>query len=497
VTDSQDVPPTEALTRRSLRESEPSKRGTARREPRNGGGIAALVAKHPIAWLASALSVAFLLLGIAAVFAGVAAGSGPSEAEPVPSESVTPPRPQPSVVPVASRLRTCSVASIAADPALSDLFAYVTNANTGEVLFDRNGTVAQRPASILKTLTAAAAIKVLGPDYRATTKVVDGSTPGTIVLVGLGDATLATTPATFYEGAALISDLADAAMKAYDKLHPDVPVTQVVLDASFWNSGDAWDPSWPESERTEGYQSYATALMVDGDRLDPTRSVSPRGTDPIGDAGEAFVAAAGLTGVTLTTGSAVGSTVLASVQSQPVTVLIPQMLQTSDNTLAEMLARLISKSMGFDGSAATLDQAIPGALNDLGLDASGLTVRDGSGLSDLNAVPPKFVTQLMTMLRSGENGLGIAYDGLPVGGVSGDLYDRFSGDNAIAAGSVIAKPGWLSVEWSLAGIVNAADGTPLAFAFYAIRDGITRDARGALDTLTTALYRCGDQLANN
>jgi D-alanyl-D-alanine carboxypeptidase/D-alanyl-D-alanine-endopeptidase (penicillin-binding protein 4) len=93
--------------------------------------------------------------------------------------------------------------------------------------------------------------------------------------------------------------------------------------------------------------------------------------------------------------------------------------------------------------------------------------------------------------------LDVIYDGMPVGGVSGDLYDRFTDANAVAAGAVVAKPGWLENEWSLAGIVAAADGTPLAFAFYAIGDGITRDARYALDTLTASAYNCGDNLANN
>ena len=36
-----------------------------------------------------------------------------------------------------------------------------------------------------------------------------------------------------------------------------------------------------------------------------------------------------------------------------------------------------------------------------------------------------------------------------------------------------------------------------AFAFYAIGEGIGSDARAALDTLTTAVYKCGDNLSNN
>lgn len=493
MTDARDFPPTEALTRRSLREG-----GKPEGRPKgSGGGIRATIAKHPRAWLFSALGVVFLLLGTAAVFAGVSAGSG-TAAVTLASESAVPPRPQPSALPSASRLRTCSVAGAAANPALATFSGYVINANTGETLFDRNGTVPQRAASIVKVLTAAAAIITLGPNAQLSTRVIDGSTPGTIVLVGGGDATLATTTNSYYEGAPQIADLAEAAMDRYESLHPDEPVTTIVLDSTMWAPSDNWDPTWPSSERTEGYQSLVTALMVDGDRADPTEAVSPRGTDPVRDAGLAFAEAAGLDDVTFSTGSAVGSTVLAEVKSQPVSTLIKQMLQDSDNTLAEMLARVVSKAEGLDGSSASLAQAIPGALATLAIPTNAtLAIRDGSGLSDANGVSPQYVSQLMVKLRANELGLGLVYGQMPVGGVSGDLADRFTGANAPASGRVIAKPGWLYSEYSLGGTVDAADGTPLAFAFYAIRDGITRDAREALDSMTMAIYSCGDNLSNN
>jgi D-alanyl-D-alanine carboxypeptidase/D-alanyl-D-alanine-endopeptidase (penicillin-binding protein 4) len=486
VTDSNEPAPTEALTRRSLRVP----------EQKPPGGLSAAIRKHPTAWLASALGVGFLLLGTAAVFAGIASGSTSTVAAPVPTETIDP-RPQPSSFPLASRLRTCSVAGVLADPRLANFSGYVVNANTGETLFDRNGTQAQRTGSVLKVLTAAAAVGVLGTGAQLTTQVIDGSSPGVIVLKGGGDPTLATTPATFYDGAPLISDLAAAAMAKYEQLHPGVPITEIVLDSTMWDPADNWDSSWLRKEQDDGYQAQVTALMVDGGRADPTASVSTRTTDPVGDAGRAFADAAGLNSVTFSSGAAVGSTVLAEVKSQPLTTLIDQMLQSSDNILAEMLARVVSKSLGFNGSSSSLAQAIPGALVPFGLDTTTITIRDGSGLSDLNAVPPQFVTALMIKVRANEKDLGVIYSSMPVSGQSGSLASRFNGPNEIAAGSVIAKTGWLDSEYSLAGIVNAADGTPLSFAFYSIRDGITDDAKEAQDTLATALFSCGDNLSNN
>lgn len=455
-----------------------------------------MIRRHPRAWLFSAIGVAFLLLGTSAVFAGAAVGSGAAEPE-VEVVDEADPRPQPTEIPGPAAIRTCSVAPILADPRLAVFSGYVVNASTGEVLLDRNGTVPQRTGSVLKVLTAAAALKILGPDGRLSTTVLDGSSPGVIVLKGGGDPTLSTSTSSVYDGAPLLSNLAQAAMVKYNELHPGVPITEIVLDSTMWDPNDNWDSTWLRKEQSNGYQAVVTALMIDGGRADPSRSVSARTNDPIGDAGRAFANAAGLSGITFTTGSAVGTTVLAQVQSQPISTLVNQMLIDSDNVLAENLARVTSKAMGFNGGSASLAQAIPGALVEYGLTTTDLTIRDGSGLSDLNAVSPAFVTALMTKVRTGEQGLGVVYGSLPVAGQSGTLSDRFTGDNAAARGAVVAKTGWLDSAYTLAGVIAAADGTPLVFAFYSILDGISEDAKEAQDTLATAVFRCGNNLSNN
>jgi D-alanyl-D-alanine carboxypeptidase/D-alanyl-D-alanine-endopeptidase (penicillin-binding protein 4) len=137
------------------------------------------------------------------------------------------------------------------------------------------------------------------------------------------------------------------------------------------------------------------------------------------------------------------------------------------------------------------------AMASLDLTVTGLTIRDGSGLSDANSVSPQFITQLLQKIRANEFNLGIVYAGLPVSAETGDLFDRFSGPNAVAAGAVVARPGGIESQRSLAGIVNALDGTSLAFAFFASRDGVSRDARDALDDITTAVFNCGDSLSSN
>jgi D-alanyl-D-alanine carboxypeptidase/D-alanyl-D-alanine-endopeptidase (penicillin-binding protein 4) len=470
---------------------------SANSEPKAPEGIGAFIANHPTAIAAVVAALVFVLLAVGAVFAGIAVGSNSSSAENGTEEVTVDSRSQPDANPAAAAIRTCSVQGLASVAAFPSLAGVVTDAATGDVLWGRSEATAASPAHIVTALTGAAALQALGPDTRISTKVVDGSAPGTIVLVGGGDPTLATTNASFYRDAPQLSDLASQAMTRYEELHPGEPITQIVLDSTLWNTKDAWDPNWPERERTGGYHSYVTALMINGDRADPTAAISPRGTNPVQSAGEAFALAAGLPAVSFTTGAAVGSTVLAEVKSQPVSILVEQMLLSGDDSLAESLARLVSVKLGLNGSAASLTQAIPSALAEAGLtDAGTITTTDGSGLSPQNRVPPKIIADFMSEGATGSGAIAAAFAMLPVAGESGDLYNRFEGDAAAASGQAKAKSGWTNQEHSLGGVVTAADGTQLAFAFYSIGEGISQDARTALDNLVAGVYECGNNLSN-
>jgi D-alanyl-D-alanine carboxypeptidase/D-alanyl-D-alanine-endopeptidase (penicillin-binding protein 4) len=470
------------------------------------GGILELIRKHPTRWMISALAVAFVLLGTGAVFAGVAYGS--TGAGPAPEQTQIAARPQPSAAPTSLALRTCSVMSLTYDPTMQNgVFGSVRLADTGDLLFDLRGTTPERTASTLKVLTASAAVMQLGADYQITTSVVAGTQPGSIVLIGRGDATLSAMPPgtdSVYSGAPKLSTLAAAVVAQYENSYPGQKITSLVLDSSYWSQADKWDPSWKRSEQTIGYHSEVTALQVDGDRDDPTKATSPRSTDPVARAGAAFVEAlkaadpGGVVAndVAISTGQATSGNVLGEVKSQPLRVLIPQMLLNSDNTLAEMLARIVSKEAGLGGSAASLQQAIPSLLwPDDPATARTVVIKDGSGLSENNAVPANVMSDFMRRVASGGENLDVVRDALPVAGETGSLSSRFTGDNAVARGHVWAKTGWIDTEYSLAGFMDAADGTRLTFAFYAVGDGIQPEAKEALDILTTGVYNCGNNLA--
>jgi len=468
-------------------------------------GIRRLIARHRALAAAAAL-VAVALVGGGAVALGTSLNAVPPSAapEPRPTETAAPtPTPTPTARAAAAsappRVRTCSVAGLAADPRLANLQAQVMNAGTGEILLDRGGLTASRTASVMKVLTSAAALAVFAPDHRFATTVVHGTDPGSVVLVGGGDLTLSRTPSgseTVYPGAAHLDELARQVRAAWDADPSNPPLTKLVLDGSLFG-GEAWHASWDPEERELGYMPNITALMVDGDREDPYANTSARGTDPIGRAGDAFAAELGGVGVVERGVAPSGAAELGRVWSPTVTQLVQKSLIVSDNTAAEMLARMVAIEVGTGGTFEAIEPAMRQVLATYGIARGGIRVIDGSGLSPDNALPPAYLTRLFAKVEAREGNLGVIRDGLPISGQTGSLSyaDRFAGDNAVADGAVFAKTGWITTGYTLAGIIHAQDGTTLTFAIYALGD-VSDAAKQAIDTLATGFYRCGDELAN-
>lgn len=427
---------------------------------------------------------------------GPAAPAAPApepSAEPIIAERTVPGSPIPAFA------RTCSIESLTQDPRLGTFQAQVYNATTGEVLFERDPDVPAATASSMKILTAAAALSVLGPDYRASTRVVTGDSPGTIVLVGGGDLTLTRLPTgqePVYTGAAHLDDLAAKVRAARSAAGITAPVTRIILDSGYF-SGPTWDASWPATERRDGWLSHITALQVDADRNDPKVFLSPRGEDPIGRAGSAF--ASYFPGASVQQGSApAAATELASVSSAPLSALIPLMLIPSDNTLAEMLGRQVAIALGEGNTLASLRTAFPKALAGYGLDTSALTVIDASGMSPGNAVAPSYLASLYLQINQRAQNLGFIRDGLAVAGQSGTLgySNRFTGPNAVARGHITGKTGSITQAYTLGGVIDAEDGSTLVFMIYAT-GRVSASARQGIDTVATGMYRCGNSLANN
>lgn len=409
-----------------------------------------------------------------------------TESEEVISESVS----------ISPEVIKCAVTELEESEQILELQAQVIDAATGNVLFDRNSSTPARPASVMKLLTAAAALETLGPDYRVTTRVyADAQDPSVIYLVGAGDVTLSRTkPGTnsVYRNAPKLSDLARQ-ITAWSSTQT---FSRIVLDSTLYGGQNGeYQGIWDQRGLTEGYMSYVSALQVDGDRDNPSSKDSPRSNDPVSRAGEWFKKELGnkAGAAAISKGRAPADAIeIASVRSAPLSLWIDYMLVVSDNALAEAIARLVSLDLGFDGSFASLTQAYQSALRGTGINLTGLKVEDGSGLSRFNLLSPVSVNQLLTKIDQQYPNFNYILDGMPVSGTPGSLSARF--DDAV--GKVIAKTGWIRTGYSLAGFLLPEDGSKLIFTVYNLGE-VTLENQQAMDDLVMGFYGCGLTLADS
>jgi serine-type D-Ala-D-Ala carboxypeptidase/endopeptidase (penicillin-binding protein 4) len=350
------------------------------------------------------------------------------------------------------------------------------------------------PGSVGKILTAAATLLTIDPTYRLTTTVVQGATPGEVVIVGGGDPTLTALPApqtATYPSPSRLDDLVAQVKKAL----PNQKITSVLVDTGAW-TGPTMAPGWDPADVGAGNIAPMVPLMLDGGRADPQAQDGARVTNPAGQAGQAFADKLG--GATVKGGPApANAKILAQVSSAPISTLVEHLMTSSDNVLAESLARAVALDRQADPSFAGASEQVLATLSQSGFDVTGAHMVDGSGLSTEDRVPPKVLGAILSAAAApapadgGPEFLRPIVSGLPVAGGSGTLDSRFTtGTSAVGRGVVRAKTGTLSDASSLAGVVTDVDGRLLVFAMMT-NGQLPTVARPKLDTIAATLSRCG------
>ena len=409
--------------------------------------------------------------------------------------------------PSAAHATSCQPTKQLASSHIAQLHVEVLNAQTGQTLFAKNETAAERSASVMKVLTAAVALDVLGPNHQVTTSVYsDPSNPGRIYLVGAGDVTLSRMPGniTSYYAKAPKLDTLSRQISEWS-LRTGITVTEVFTDSSLFGSDNEWHSTWSKRGLSDGYMAPVSALQIDAARLTSTRNklvwLAKRTDKPVTQAGQLFVESLNKRGIAvgLTASEAklpAGASVIASVQSRPMSEWIMNMLRVSDNSLAEAIGRLSSLKAGFDGSMQSLTPLYRKILGARGLAVSKLKIVDASGLSNENAVSVSLVNDVLTLVNQGAGDYEVIEAGMPVSGEKGSLRTRFATGNLKAAkGLVAAKTGYISSGYSLAGFLTARDGTELIFSVYNLSPRASLKQRNAMDNLVYRFYQCGANLS--
>ena len=330
---------------------------------------------------------------------------------------------------------------------LADPSMILVDSKTGEVVFERNSTQARKPASVIKLLSATSVLNYIDAQKVFNTNIYKGVDPGTIVINGEYDPwiSLIQTQAEKMGRTSLLR-LGFNTINQYTELNGKKPSRLKILYTGVF---------------PQDLTNFQAFLKKRGIRT-TVEKITPE--DALLKSAEPLVLSV----------------------SPTLETMVKWTLLWSDNVLAERLARLAAVTSGEAFNEKGVERTFHTVLTGFGIDPDKIEVSDGSGLSKQNRVTAKAIADLLIKIRN-EPKYASIYDGLPIGGVSGTLQNRFLTTAPQAVGLVHAKTGTLSGTVSLAGYVDSED---RQYIFVAIADKIPRRysaSERARDTLDRIL----------
>jgi D-alanyl-D-alanine carboxypeptidase/D-alanyl-D-alanine-endopeptidase (penicillin-binding protein 4) len=425
---------------------------------------------------------------------------------------------------------TQTLESVLADPALDGVISSLTvrDANSGATLFQHNGNTRLLPASSLKLLTAAAAMDVLGADYRFTTQLLSNGQQlgdrlnGNLYLRGFGDPSiqaqdyrqlalaLAHLGIKSVSGDLVIDDTAfDTRRLGVDWAHDDEEKYYgAQISALSLSPNDDFDAGTvivtvnapaidgeptlvsispqnrtltllnramvgPTNSITVNRDHGSNQLTVSGTLMSGTQSrkwVSVwEPTRLVADVFRQALAEQGIEirGQILIGGvTAPGAIVLVSHESPPLAQLLLPLLKLSNNSIAEVLLKAMGRKTANAGTASAGVAAVNGFLARQGIDTELLVQVDGSGLSRRNLISTQSLTDVLLAVRK-QPWFDSWHAALPIAGNPQRMLGgtlRNRLRNTPAENNLHAKTGSMGSVSSLSGYVSSANGRSLVFA---------------------------------
>ena len=163
-------------------------------------------------------------------------------------------------------------------------------------------------------------------------------------------------------------------------------------------------------------------------------------------------------------------------QSPPLMERLRDMMNASDNVMAESIGREVAAAANRPQSFAGAVDAVLDELDGAKVDTGGARLLDSSGLSVDDRLTAETLDEVVNAAAgSAQPELRPLVDLLPIAGGSGTLSNRYLDTDAgrAAAGFLRAKTGSLTGTNSLAGIVTDASGRVLTFALISNNAGPT------------------------
>ncbi len=312
----------------------------------------------------------------------------------------------------------------------------IVGAETGQTVYERDADVVREPASNTKLFTSAAAMSMLGDQYRAETVVYATSMPvagviaGDLIVLGGHDFTWST---RFYADAQFpLQQIAEglAAQGITQVTGTSQARGEFLYDGFNFGTYDA------ATERTVAAAELAGALSDVG--IVTGGSTTSAALSPPAGAVELF-----------------------RWRALPLDVGSSPINRISHNEFADILSRHLGWIAGGDSSYAAGEAEMIALLATGGEDVSGVVFEDGSGLSHNNRVSARHIVSLFELMHARPEGLPWQRT-FSVAGVRGTISGRLTGPDT--AGRFFGKTGTLSDTIALSGILeHAYDGQRYLF----------------------------------
>lgn len=379
-------------------------------------------------------------------------------------------------------------------------FSVAIAAADGTIAAERNLDTEREPASTTKTLTAFAAVHTLEMSGTLDTEVylTHADTSPTIVLQGHGDMLLGEgqNDPSHINGRAGLATLAQNTAQSLRQRGID-QVALAVDDSLF---GDD-NTSTALEQNNDGDAMYTplSSMAVDGGRMRYGLTADPDAfTDyptlsrtTASDAAQTFRSLLTQQGITVTdssdTSGAETSARIAKVNSAPLNEVMAFMLRHSDNTLAELFARLTALKLGLGNSMDADIQAVVQVLraNDIPTDELHLTSCSGLAAGTRLRIPTLLAVQ--RSLVGLDDGGAAEIEGLSVPGLTGTARNRAANDDI--KGLARVKTGSLGGVRALVGNVSREHGGVLLFAVIVNDSSDELAANNAIDDFMAGLAK--------
>lgn len=379
-------------------------------------------------------------------------------------------------------------------------FSVAIAAADGTIAAERNLDTEREPASTTKTLTAFTAVHTLEMSGTLDTEVylTHADTSPTIVLQGHGDMLLGEgqNDPSHINGRAGLATLAQHTVQSLRQRGID-QVALAVDDSLF---GDD-NTSTALEQNNDGDAMYTplSSMAVDGGRMRYGLTADPDAfTDyptlsrtTASDAAQTFRSLLTRQGITVIDSSDTSGTEasarIAKVSSAPLNEVMAFMLRHSDNTLAELFARLTALKLGLGNSMDADIQAVVQVLRANDIPTDGLHLTSCSGLAAGTRLRIPTLLAVQRSLVGLDDGGAAEIEGLSVPGLTGTARNRAANDDI--KGLARVKTGSLGGVRALAGNVSREHGGVLLFAVIVNDSSDELAANNAIDDFMAGLAK--------